>query len=126
MYTLNASQRVRDRVRVVAGDEALELRVDADAMRMVAGLNEAQRKMRALTDDSTENEQREVAMFFAGVIFGGEQARALSDFYSGDPGNIIRICGRYFSEHLAGKIEQAQKRSGRSLWARIRGRLLGW
>ena len=45
--------RVHDRVRIVEGDERLELRVEGDAMRMVAGLNEAQKRLRGLTDAST-------------------------------------------------------------------------
>jgi hypothetical protein len=126
MYTLSDESRVRDRVRVVAGGEALELRVDADAMRMVLGLNDAQRRMRALKDGSTEDELRDTAMFFAGVIFGRDQASALAEFYSGDPGSIIRTCGRYFSERLAGKIEDAQKRGRQPAWKRLRRRLLGW
>ena len=40
--TLN---RIHDKVRITEGDEHLELRVDGDPMRMVAGLNEAQRRL---------------------------------------------------------------------------------
>ena len=102
--------RVRDRVRIVEGEERLELQVDADPMRMVAGLNEAQRRLKALAADSTEEAQKDAALYFAGVIFGAEQANALMDFYNGDPGCVINICGKYFSAHLAAKIEKAQKK----------------
>jgi hypothetical protein len=103
--------RVYDRVRIIEGDERLELCVDADPMRMVAGLNDAQRRLRALTDESSDEQLRECALYFASVIFGQKQADALIDFYHGDPGCVIRICGQYFSGHLAEKIARAQKKS---------------
>ena len=109
MFTMSLN-RVHDRVRIVEGDERLELRVDADAMRMVAGLNEAQRHLRALTEDNTGEQQKEAALYFAGVIFGGEQAKALMDFYHDDAACVINICGRYFSDRLAKLIEKAQRR----------------
>lgn len=110
MFTMSLN-RVHDRVRIVEGGERLELRVDADPMRMVAGLNEAQKRMRALTDDSTPEQQNEAAQYFAAVIFGEEQARALMDFYHNDAACAINICGKYFSDRLAGLISKAQKRA---------------
>lgn len=102
--------RVYDNVRISEGGESLSLAVDADPMRMVAGLNQAQKRLQAITGESTEAQVREAALSFAGVIFGPEQAERLLEFYHGDPGCVINICGRYFSERLRGKIAKAQKR----------------
>lgn len=110
MFTLSLN-RVHDRVRIVEGDERLELRVEGDPNRMVAGLNDAQKRLRALTGDSSEDDQRGAALYFAGVMFGEEQARALLDFYHGDAACVINICGRYFSDRLAKLIGKAQKRA---------------
>lgn len=103
--------RVHDRVRIVEGDERLELRVEGDAMRMVAGLNEAQKRLRGLTDASTGEEQRDAALYFAGVMFGDEQAKALLEFYHDDTACAINVCGRYFSGRLAKLIEKAQRKA---------------
>lgn len=110
MFTLSLN-RVHDRVRIVEGDERLTLIVDGDAMRMVAGLNEAQKRLKALTEESTVDEQKGAAQYFASVIFGEVQAEALMDFYHDDAGCVINICGRYFSDRLAKLIGKAQKRA---------------
>ena len=105
--TLN---RVHDTVTFREGDETLVLTVNGDAMRMVAGLNTAQKKMVALNDESTDEEVREAAEFFATVIFGQEQARKLMAFYAEDPACVINICGQYFKNRLAAKIAAVQKK----------------
>lgn len=110
MFTLSLN-RVHDRVRIVEGGEQLDLRVDADPMRMVAGLNEAQRRLRELTEESTEDDKGNAALYFAGVMFGEEQARTLMDFYHNDPACVINVCGRYFSARLAKLIEKAQRKA---------------
>ena len=105
--TLN---RVHDTITVREGSERLTLTVNGDAMRMVAGLNKAQAKMKGVTEETPDEEVKEVAEYFAAVIFGKEQAGKLMAFYAEDPGCVITVCGRYFSERLAGKITAAQKR----------------
>lgn len=105
--TLN---RVHDTVTIREGEESITLRVDGDAMRMVAGLTKAQAKMQAITDDTPDADVRETAEYFAATIFGKEQAAKLMAFYADDPGCVITVCGRYFSERLAGKISKVQKR----------------
>lgn len=110
MFTLSLN-RVHDRVRIVEGDERLTLIVDGDAMRMVAGLNEAQKRLKALTEESTVDEQKDAALYFAGVMFGEEQALALLEFYHDDAACVINICGKYFSTRLAKLIEKAQRRA---------------
>jgi hypothetical protein len=105
--TLN---RVHDTITVREGSERLTLTVNGDAMRMVAGLNKAQAKMKGVTEATPDEEVKEVAEYFAAVIFGKEQAAKLMAFYAEDPGCVITVCGRYFSERLAGKITEAQKR----------------
>lgn len=105
--TLN---RVHDTVTVREGTETLKLTVNGDAMRMVAGLNKAQAKMKDITDDTPDEQVKEAAEYFAAVIFGTDQAKELMKFYAEDPGCVITVCGQYFSERLAGKITEAQKK----------------
>ena len=102
--------RVHERVTIREGDETLSLTVNGDSMRMIAGMNKAQQKMNALTDESTDEEVIEAAEYFASVIFGKEQAAQLMAFYADDPGCVINVCGQYFKERLAGKIAKVQKK----------------
>lgn len=108
-YTLTLN-RVHDTINVREGGEALRLTVNGDSLRMVAGLNKAQKKMLEINDDSTNEQVRECAEYFAAVIFGREQAEKLMAFYADDPGSVINVCGRYFKERLAGKIAEVQKK----------------
>ena len=105
--TLN---RVHDTVLIKEGDETLKLSVNGDSMRMVAGLNKAQKMMLELKDDAKDEDVMKVAEYFASVIFGKEQADKLIDFYANDPGCVITACGQYFKDRLAGKIAQVQKK----------------
>ena len=106
--TLN---RVYDTVSIKEGDETLTLTVNGDAMRIVAGLNKAQAKMKDLSDDSPDETVKDAAEYFAAVIFGQEQAAKLMKFYADDPGCVIALCGRYFKERLANKITKVQKKA---------------
>lgn len=105
--TLN---RVHDTITIREGNEALKLTVNGDSMRMVAGLNKAQKKMLELKDESTDEQVKECAEYFAAVIFGQEQAKQLMDFYAEDPACVINVCGQYFRERLALKIAAVQKK----------------
>lgn len=105
--TLN---RVRDTVVIREGGEKLVLTVNGDSHRMVAGLTNALQKMQAITEDSTPEEVRETAEYFAGVMFGKEQTEKLMAFYVNDPASVISVCGQYFRNRLAGKIAEAQKK----------------
>lgn len=105
--TLN---RVHDTITIREGAERLTLTVNGDAMRIVAGLNKAQAKMKGVTEETPDDEVKEVAEYFAAVIFGTEQAAKLMAFYADDPGCVITVCGRYFNERLAGIITEAQKK----------------
>ena len=109
MYKITLN-RIHDRVRITEGDEHLDLRVDADPMRMTAGLNEVQRRLKTVTDEMTVEERNDVARHFAGVLFGAEQAEKLLDFYHNDAACVISICGQYFQNRLAKLIAKAQKR----------------
>ena len=109
--TLN---RVHDRISVCEGGERLSMTVDGDAMRIVAGLEEAQKRLKALTQEGKEPEEKEIreaAELFAAVIFGKEQTGKLFDFYANDPACVINVCTKYFGERLAGKIAEVQKRA---------------
>lgn len=105
--TLN---RIYDTITIREGGEKLPLTVNGDAMRMVAGLTKAQAKMKELTEESTDEDVKGCAEYFAAVIFGQEQAAKLMAFYADDPGCVITVCGRYFKDRLAGKISAMQKR----------------
>lgn len=105
--TLN---RVHDTVTIKEGDETLKLTVNGDAMRMVAGLNKAQQKMKEITEDTDPEQVKETAEYFAAVIFGREQAAQLMAFYADDPGCVITICGQYFRERLVAKLSAIQKK----------------
>ena len=52
------------------------------------------------------------AEFFAAVIFGKEQAEMLMAFYNDDAACVINVCGQYFRERLANKINKMQKKLG--------------
>lgn len=105
--TLN---RVHDTVTIREGDEKITLTVNGDAMHMVAGLNRAQKRMSEIKEDTPDEEVKDVARYFAAVVFGKEQAEKLMAFYADDPGCVISVCGQYFKDRLAGKITKAQKR----------------
>lgn len=102
--------RVHDTVKVNEGNESIVLKVNGDPMRMVAGLSQAQKMLKELNKESTDEERMGAAMFFAGVIFGKEQAEALKEFYHDDAECIVLVCGRYFSGRLNKLITAAQKK----------------
>lgn len=106
--TLN---RIHDKIRITEGDEALTLAVEGDAMRMVAGLSQAQKQLQSLNNNSTEDEANGAALYFAAVIFGKEQAEKLLEFYRGDAGCVINVCGKYFEQRLGKLITKAQKKT---------------
>lgn len=102
--------RVHDTVLIREGEESLKLTVNGDSMRMVAGLNRAQQKMKEIKDDSPDEDVKEIAEYFAAVIFGKEQAEKLMHFYADDPSCVIAACGQYFRDRLAQKIAKIQKK----------------
>ena len=111
MYRISLN-RVHDKITVSESGDELALHVNSDPGRIVAGLANAQARLQALAAvETTEQEQRDAALAFAGAIFGTDQAKALLDFYHGDPGCVIGICGKYFNERLAKLVEKAQKRA---------------
>ena len=103
--------RVHDIVRIREGNDSLRLYVDGDAMRMVAGLNEAQKILKTLNAESTDEDRLAAAEYFAEVIFGKDQADQLVSFYRDDPICVINLCGTYFRDRLGKLIEKAQKRA---------------
>ena len=105
--TLN---RIHDTVVVKEGADRLTLVVNGDAMRMFAGLNNEQKKLKELKDDSPDETVKNAAEYFAAVIFGKEQAAQLMAFYANDPYCVVTVCGRYFRERLSDKIAKAQKK----------------
>ena len=102
--------RVHDTIVIREGGEKLTMTVNGDAQRMVAGLTNAQKRMQAITEETADAEIRDIAEYFAAVIFGREQTEKLFAFYANDPASVISVCGQYFKNRLAGKISEAQKK----------------
>ena len=103
--------RIHDNVKITEGGDVLRLKVDGDPMRMVAGLNEAQKILKTIKAETADEDKKEAAVYFAEVIFGSDQAAQLMEFYRDDPVCIINVCGTYFRDRLGKLIEKAQKRS---------------
>lgn len=112
MFTISMN-RVHDTVRIREGAETLTLKVDADAMRMVAGMNQARKALSELNAESEPTDFNNAALFFAAVIFGDDQAHQLMDFYRGDGACVINVCGSYFQSRLSKLIDKAQRRTAR-------------
>ena len=106
--TLN---RVYDTITIKEGGERLVLHVNGDPNRIVIGLNEAQKRLKSIDENTTDEEKAEIARFFASVIFGDEQTQKLFDFYYNDAMCVISIASKYFSQRLAKKISEAQKKA---------------
>lgn len=106
--------RVHHTVYVNENGEKLKLVVNADPMRLVAGLNKAQKKMaEAVSKETpTDEEMTEAAEYFAAVMFGKEQTAKLMEFYAGDASCVINVCGQVFKNQLTDKITKAQKQMG--------------
>ena len=107
--TLN---RIHHTVIVNENGEKLKLVVNADPMRLTAGLTKAQAKLRqAISKETPEMEEiHDAALLFSTVMFGSEQAGKLFEFYAGDSACVINVCSQVFTNQLADKITAAQKR----------------
>lgn len=108
-YTVSMG-RVHDRIRVREGNDSIILTVDSDPMKMVAGMSQVQENMKKISEESTDEQLKEAALHFATVIFKDAQAHQLMDFYDGDAGCVINVCGTYFAQRLSKKISKAQKK----------------
>lgn len=105
--------RIHHTVTVNENGEKLKLVVNADPMRLVAGLTKAQQKLAGMVKDDkepTEDEIRENAEYFSSILFGREQTKKLMEFYAGDAPCVINVCGQIFKKQLADKISKAQKK----------------
>ena len=101
------SGHVLDKVRF---DGKLILEVEGNAWKMLSDIEEARNAAQSLKADSTEEEKKAVAMRFATAIFGGKQAEMLYDFYNGDTGSVLGVCGQYISKRLIKRISSVQKK----------------
>lgn len=106
--------RIHHTVTINENGEKLKLTISADPLRIVAGLNKAQKKLNETVskDNPTDEDIKEAAEFFASVLFGKEQTDALFDFYAQDSACVINVCGQVFRDQLAAKISKAQKKMG--------------
>lgn len=101
--TLN---RIHDTVRISENGDHIDLTVSTDAMKMVAALTQAQKRLERYDDAPYD-----AARAFAEAIFGEAQAEKLLAFYGGDAGCVVSVCGQYFKERLGKKLVAAQKRT---------------
>ena len=102
--------RVYDTVKITEGGETLKLHVNSDPSRIVVGLAQAQKRLVTINEETPDADREEIALFFATVIFGEEQARKLLDFYYGESACVVAVCGQYFSKRLSKLITKAQKK----------------
>lgn len=102
--------RVHGTLVITEGFDKLVLKVNEDPMRLTAGLVQVQKVLKTWTDKTTEKQKRDIAMTYASVIFGTEQAKKLLDFYHGDAACVINVCAQYFARTLSRLINKAQKR----------------
>lgn len=102
--------RVYDTITIREGSEKLTLHVNADPSRIVVGLAQAQKQLVTINEETTDEERKQIALFFAGVIFGEEQAQALLDYYYGEAACVVAVCGQYFSKRLSKLITKVQKK----------------
>ena len=102
--------RVYDTINIREGGEKLTLHVNADPSRIVVGLAQAQKQLVTIDENTTDEEREKIALFFASVIFGEEQAKKLLDYYYGDSSCVVAVCGQYFSKRLSKLITKSQKR----------------
>ena len=107
--------RIHHTVIINENGEKLKLVVNADPMRLVAGLTLAQKKLTDTVNKETEptaEEMRDAAESLSAVLFGKEQTEKLFEFYAGDSACVINICGQIFKDQLTDKITKAQKKMG--------------
>lgn len=105
--------RVYDTVKITEGGETLTLHVNSDPSRIVVGLSQAQKRLVTITAETPDEEREEIALFFASVLFGDEQARKLLDFYYGDSSCVVSVCAQYFAKRLKKLITKAQKKNAK-------------
>ena len=105
--------RVRDTVTIREGDERIVLRVDSDAKSIIFRLNQAQKTLSSMNENTTDEERIQAAHDLSEAMFGAKQTEDLFAFYNYDAACVVAICGMYFGdpEHgLGKKITKVQKK----------------
>lgn len=102
--------RVHGTLAIVEGFDKLTLYVNADPMRLTAGLVQVQKMLKTWTDTTTAKQRKEIALSYASVMFGEDQAKKLLAFYHNDPACVLNVCAQYFKRTLSRLITKAQKR----------------
>jgi hypothetical protein len=103
--------RVRDVITFRESNEEIKLRVDADALTLMAGMKKLQATLGEL-DANDETAVRRAAVEFSECLFGAEQSNRIFQFYSGDARAVIRACGEYSKRYLLKRITKAQEKAG--------------
>lgn len=106
--------RVRDSIVIREGNETITLNVDSDANSLMMRLQKAQKELAGVNEDPSEEHRIQAAHSLAVAMFGTEQAEKLFEFYHGNAGCVVTICGMYFGDKKNGlgkKITKAQKKT---------------
>lgn len=112
MYTLTTN-RVKDKVAFVEGSDRLVLTVDVDPLGIIDEMQRIIADLKALSDDSTDDDYLRIAKSMAGHMFGDKQTEQLWDFYDHNPKQFFNIVSRYYIERLNGLVVEKQKKMGR-------------
>lgn len=112
MYTITTN-RVRDKVAFVEGNERLVLSVDVDPLAIIGSLQGVVEDLKKLNDGSTGEEVLAVSTELGNRIFGEKQTEQLVTFYHGNEKQLFSVLTRYFTERLNKLIADKQKKIGR-------------
>lgn len=107
------SNRIRDKVAFVEGNERLVLTVDVDPLGIIDEMRGVIADLKALNENSVDDDYMRVAEAMAVKMFGEKQKESLLDFYNHNPKQFFNIVSRYYIERLNGLVIAAQKKMGR-------------
>lgn len=111
MIEINTN-RIHETVRLVAGNDRLELDINLDPMIVMGGVNDVLETMKA-TDEKDSAGILKCARDFAILLLGADQADAFIKFYGGDGTAALSAVSRIFNEAVMPKLTAAQESGGR-------------
>lgn len=112
MYTITTN-RVRDKVAFVEGNERLVLTVDVDPFGVIGDMQGVVSDLRKLNEDTPDEEVMRLAVALSKKMFGDAQTERLVDFYHRNEKQLFNVLVKYFTERLNKLISDAQKRAGK-------------
>ena len=112
MYTITTN-RVRDKVAFVEGNERIVLTVDVDPFGVIGDMQGVVSDLRKLNEDTPDEEVMRIATELGKRMFGDEQTERLIEFYNHNEKQLFNVLVKYFTERLNKLIADAQKRMGK-------------